>query len=154
MYQHAVSFLSTDKVNSDFPMSEKFLSNMIAIFNNKHVIHHSHVTGRAVGYNHDFCIERAKENYCTIPVFAHNQFRFDFFLFLKGIRPSVWETAGIDIGGKNLTDINFAIIRNQQSLESLSNSMTDVKREKVKKICRRFLCEKLMFLSEKMKSGC
>ena len=63
----------------------------------------------------------------------------------------MWETTGIDIGGKNPTDINFAIICNhvrfivtvkyfQQSLESLANSMTDVEREKVKK---------LMFLSEK-----
>ena len=43
---------------------------------------------------------------------AHNQFRFDFFLFLKGIRPSVWETTDISIGGKNSTNVNFAIIKN------------------------------------------
>ena len=72
----------------------------------------------------------------------------------------MWETTGIDIGGKNPTDINFAIICKQvcfidtvkyfqQSLESLANSMTNVEREKVKKICRRFLGETLMFLSKK-----
>ena len=82
-----------------------------------------------------------------------------FFLLLKGIRPSVWETSEIAIGGKNPTDVNFAIIRNQvrfidtvkyfqQSLGSLADNMTDIKRENVRKICRKFLAEKLMFLND------
>lgn len=53
-----------------------------------------------------------QRNYYTIPVLAHNQFRFNFFLFLKGIRPSVCETPDIAIGDKYPTDVNFAIIRN------------------------------------------
>ena len=44
---------------------------------------------------------------------AHNQIRSDLFLFFKGIRPSVWETSDISIGGRNPTDVNFAIIKNQ-----------------------------------------
>ena len=83
---------------------------MIAVFNNKHVINHSYVTGKILGYAHGFCNERVRENYYTIPVFAQNQFRFDFSLFFKGLRPSVWETTGIVIGGKNPTDVTFAII--------------------------------------------
>ena len=81
-----------------------------------------------------------------------------FFLLLKGIRPSVWETPEIAIGGKNPTDVNFAIIRNQvrfdtvkyfqQKLESLADYMTDIKRENLRKICRKFLAEKLMFLND------
>ena len=90
------------KVKGDFPISEKFLPNMISIARNKKVIHHSHVTGKIIGYTHNFCNQRTKENHYTIPVFAHNQFRFDFFLFLKEIRPSVWETSGIEISGRNL----------------------------------------------------
>ena len=81
------------------------------------------------------------------------------FLFLKGLRPSVWETTEISIGGKKPTDVNFAIIRNQvrfidtvkyfqQSLTSLAESMTDTERENVRKIRRRFLAEKLMFLTD------
>ena len=31
LYSVAIKFLPTDKVKGDFPMSEKFLSNMIAI---------------------------------------------------------------------------------------------------------------------------
>ena len=55
--QHAIFFLPTDMVKGDFPLSEKFLYNMIAVFNNNHVIHHSHVTGKIVGYAHEFCNE-------------------------------------------------------------------------------------------------
>ena len=92
-------------------------------------------------------------------VFAHNQFRFDFFLFLKGIRPSVWETSEISICGKNLTNVNFTIIRNQvkfidtvkyfqQSVASLADSMTDDERKNVRKSCRNFLAGKLLFLND------
>ena len=90
---------------------------------------------------------------------AHNHFRFDFFLFLKGLRLSFWESTDINIGGKNPTSINFAIIQNQvrfidmikyyqQSLASLASSMTDIERANIRKNCRRFLAEKLMFLTE------
>ena len=92
-------------------------------------------------------------------VFAHNQFRFDFLLFLKGIRPSVWETSDIFISGRNPTNVKFAIIGNQvkfidtvkyfqQSLASLADSMTDDKRKNVRKSCRNFLAGKLLFLND------
>lgn len=72
----------------------------------------------------------------------------------------MWETTGVEIGGKNPTDVNFAITRNkvrfidtvkyfQQSLGSLADSMTDIERKNFITICRRFLGEKLMLLSEK-----
>ena len=160
MYIAAVNFLLTDKVKRDFPLSKKFLSNMIAFTNNQRVIHHSHVTGKIIGYAHDFCNEKVKENYFTIPVFAHNQFRFDVFFFLKGIKPSVWETKQISIGGKNATSINFAIIKNQvqfidttnffqQSLATLGDSMTETERKNVRDLCQNFLRETLIFLTEK-----
>ena len=83
-----------------------------------------------------FAIKKLKKNYYTIPVFAHNQFRSDFFLVLKGLRPTVWRTQDISIGRRNPSNVNFAIIRNQvkfidtvkyfqQSLGNLANSMTD-----------------------------
>ena len=131
---------------------------MIAISKNKNVIHHSYITVKVIGYAHEFCNEQTRENYYTIQVFAHNQFRFDFFLFLKGIRPSVRGTKQINIGGKNPTDVNFAIIKHQvrfidtvkyfqQSLGSLADSMTDIERLKIRKLCRQFLGEKLMLLN-------
>ena len=60
----------------------------------------------------------------------------------------------ISIGGKNLTNVNFAIIRNQvkfdmvkyfqQSLTSLADSMTDNERKNVRISCRNFLADKLV----------
>ena len=117
------------------------------------------MTGKIIGHAHEYCNYQVRENYYTIPVIAHNQFRFDFFLFLKGLRPSVWETTETFIGGKNHTDVNFAIIQNQvrfidtlkyyqHSLANLASSMTDIERANVRKNCRRFLAEKLMFLTD------
>ena len=137
----------------------RFLQNLFFIHTNQVTVHHSHVTGKIIGYAHEYCNLQIRENYYTIPVTAHNQFRFDFFLFLKGLRPSVWETTDISIRGKNPTDVSFAIIENQvrfidtikyyqQSLASLASSMTDVEKENVRKNCRRFLAEKLMLLTE------
>ena len=56
----------------------------------------------------------------------------------------MWETSDISIGGKNRTNVNYAIIRNQvkfidtvkyfqRSLASLANSMTDEERKNVTK---------------------
>ena len=160
LYQHAINFIPTDKIQGGFPVSGKFLPNMISIVKNKFVIHHSHVSDKIISYAHDFCNQRRRENYYAIPVFAHNQFRFDFFLFLKGIRLSVWETTATEIGGKKQTDVNFAIIRNQvqfidtvkyfqQRLGSLADSITDIEKKNVRKMCGRFLADKLMFLNDK-----
>ena len=55
LYQHAINFIATDKIQGDFPVSEKFLPNMISIVKNKFVIHHSHVSGKIICYSHDFC---------------------------------------------------------------------------------------------------
>ena len=60
---------------------------------------------------------------------------------------------------KKPIDVNFATVQNQvrfidnikyyqQSLASLAASMTDIEKENVKKNCRKFLAEKLMFLND------
>ena len=162
LYQPAIHFLKNEKINVDVPISNKFLSNMVAIYENKKTIHHSHVTSEIIGYAHNFCNQKVKENYSTIPVFARSQFRFDFFLILKGLRPTVWRTQDISIGGKNPSNVNFAIIRNQvkfidtvkyfqQSLGNLANSMTDEERQNVRRTCRNFISNRLMFLTEENK---
>ena len=76
----------------------------------RHVLHHSHITGEIVGYAHSFCNRKVRENKDYIGVIAHNLFGFDFFFFLKGIRLSVWKTTNLAIGGSNLTNINYANI--------------------------------------------
>ena len=102
--------------------------------NEQQKIYHSHITGEIYGYAHWYCNKKVRENYCKIPVVAHNLFRFDFFFLAKGLRASVWKTRDIIRGGKNTTDINFASIGNQvqfldtikyfqQSLGALANSL-------------------------------
>ena len=86
--------------------SNNFLSNLAGIAANKPVVHHSHVSGKIIGFMHDFC----NQNYYTILVIAHNQFRFDFFFYRQGFRPTVWETTDINIGAKNASNLNFATI--------------------------------------------
>ena len=54
---------------------------MIDILKNQIILYHSHVTSKIIGYAHDLCNQKCRENYYTIPVMAHNQFRFDLFLF-------------------------------------------------------------------------
>ena len=77
-----------------------------------------------------------KENKTKISVIAHNLLRFYFFFLLKGLRAGVWKTRDTCIGGKNLTNINFANIGNQvtfidtikyfqQSLGMLASDLTD-----------------------------
>ena len=42
---------------------------------------------------------------------THNSFHFDMSFLLKGIRLSVWKTKDINMGGTNLTNINYSTIR-------------------------------------------
>ena len=72
LYRHAIGFQPTDKVKGEFPLSSKFLSNMVGIERNQRDIHHSHVTGKTIGYAHNFCNLKCRENYYTIPILAHN----------------------------------------------------------------------------------
>ena len=112
-------------------------------------LHHSHVTGEIIGYTHDFCNWVVRENRDIVSCIAHNFFKFDFYFLLKNIRLSVWRTKDINIGGKNLTDINFASIDNfrfidtmkyyQTSLAQLSETLTDDEKENIKKLTLRFL---------------
>ena len=93
LYKQSINFLPTDKIFSSerLIVSEKFLINLFYIYTNRHVVHHSHVTGKILGHAHEYCNCQIRETFYTIPIIAHNQFRFDFFLFLKGLRPSIWE---------------------------------------------------------------
>ena len=144
------------------PYSDGFLVNLSAIASSRPVVHHSHTPGKIVGFVHKFCNLKVRENYYTIPVIAHNQFRFDFFLILKGIRPTVWETMDIKIGGKNASNINFAAIANQvrfidiikyfqQSLAGLAESMNDEERQGIRDAFARVLQYKPLFCTFKEK---
>ena len=48
------------------PYSNNFLSNLAGIMSNKPVVHHSHVSGKIIGFVHDFCNQKVRE---TITLF-------------------------------------------------------------------------------------
>ena len=61
LYKHSMDFIPTDKVKRDFLISDKFLSNMIAIVKNQMVIHHSHVTVKSSVMHTTFAIKNGKK---------------------------------------------------------------------------------------------
>ena len=74
-------------------------------------LHHSHITGRIIGYSHDFCnttvVEKASPD---IPVTAHNFFGFDLYYFIKSYISSPWCSKSLNIAVNYLTHINFSNI--------------------------------------------
>ena len=119
------------------------------IVNVKIHLHHSHVTGKIIGYVHDFCNWQVRENYDVVSCIAHNFFKFDMFFFIKSIRLSVWRTKDINIGGKNLTEINYVSIDNFKfidtmkyyltSLRQLSETMSDKEKDNIAKLTVQFI---------------
>ena len=59
-------------------VTKEFFNNIKDLIYGGYVIHHSHVTGEIIGYLHDLCNKKIRENNNLIPVFAHNLFSFDF----------------------------------------------------------------------------
>ena len=61
LYEHSIKFVPTAKIKN--PILSKFSNSMIAIYRNQMDIHHSHTTRKIIGYAHNFCNLRCKENY-------------------------------------------------------------------------------------------
>ena len=112
-------------------------------------LHHSHITGKIIGYAHDFCNARVKENNIEIPIIAHNQFSFDLHYFIKGYIPSAWCWKELQIGGNNLTHINLSNIAGeikfidslkyyQKSLAELARTLSEEEKAAVKKLTEQF----------------
>ena len=83
------------------------------ITNVKIYLHHSHVTGKIIGYAHDFCNMKVRENQNQFSCIAYKFFGFDTLFLIKGIRPSAWGSKDANIGGTGVTNIKFANIGTQ-----------------------------------------
>ena len=90
-----------------------FFSSIYRLLQAKVHIHHSHVSGEIFGYAHDFCNWKVRENKYEIPLIGHNFLGFDIFYMVKGYRSSCWGTKEFSIGGTNLTNVNYANVKNQ-----------------------------------------
>ena len=74
LYKKSIRFLKNENIDLEMPYSGGFLANLFAIASSRPVIHHSHTSGKIVGFVHEFCNLKVRENYYTIPVIAHNHF--------------------------------------------------------------------------------
>ena len=147
-YNEIMKFPKTE-FESDAFTTKNLFELVHKIINVKIHLHHSHITGEIKGYTHDFCNWIIKENKDIVPCFAHNFFKFDFYFLLKNLRLSVYRTKDVNIGGNNLTDINFASIDNfkfidtikyyQTSLGQLSETTDENEKEKIEKLVIEFL---------------
>ena len=96
------------------------------ILNVKIHLHHSHVTGKILGYTHDFCNEKVRENKDVFSYVAHNFFGFELYFLIKGIRLSVWDTKNIKLGGSGLTNINFGSIAEMKLIDTMKYFLTSL----------------------------
>ena len=120
-------------------------------------IHHSHVTGKIIGYAHDFCNTRLIEaEKPEIPCFAHSLFGFDFFYFVKGFSATAWCSKKLNVGGNNLTHVNYASIQGeikfidslkyyQRSLAELTSTIEENEILRARKQMEKFLTNHLFF---------
>ena len=112
-------------------------------------LHHSHVTGKIIGYAHNFCNMKVSENQNQFSCIAHNFFGFDMFFLIKGIKLSVWGMKDVNIDRTGLTNINFASIGPQvkfigmmkyflTSLGQLAGTLNEIEKMRVEKLTVQF----------------
>ena len=85
IYNKLVVFPEAD-ISNETVTTDKFFGNVYCMIKVKMHLHHSHVTGEILGYGHDFCSWRVREDKTEFVVFAHSFFGFDMFYLLKGFQ--------------------------------------------------------------------
>ena len=97
-------------------------------------------------------MERLEKTIILFPLLHTTSFDLIFTFCKKGLRPSVWGTTDISIGGQNTTNINYAMIGSQvrfidsikffqTSLDKLPSNITE--KRVLKKTFELLFCEQL-----------
>ena len=118
-----------------------FFTNLHHLIKMKNHLHHSHITGKILGFPHDFCNTKATKK--IAPVIALNLFGFHLYYFIKGYIAFTWCSKELNFGGTNLTQINFSNITGeikfidslkyyQKSLGQLASTLSDEEKLSVK----------------------
>ena len=150
LYDHLMNFPEVKFDEIKTITTNGFMLNLHRMINYKVHVHHSHITGEIIGYAHDFCNWKVRENNFLIPLIGHNFLGFDIYYMVKGYISSVWGTNDFNMGGTNLTNMNFANISSQvkiidtfkyyqTSLANISSTMTLEEKEKTVKATGSFL---------------
>ena len=64
---------------SDVLVTKNFFDRVLNLPFGDVLVHHLDINGEIIGFEHDFCNRKLKENQSLIPAIAHNLFKFDFF---------------------------------------------------------------------------
>ena len=152
-----IIFLPLSDIEYDTVKTDKFFIHVHRLIKGKVHLHHSHMTGKILGYSHDFCntsvIEKTRSE---IPFVAHNFFGFDVFYFLKMYIALAWCSNKLNIGSTNLTHVIYGIINNeiklidslkyyQKSLADLSSTLTKDEKKAAEKLAKQFLNQHYYF---------
>ena len=152
-----IVFLRQSEIEYDTITTDKFFIHVHRLIKGKVRLHHSHITGEILGYSYDFCntvvIEKTRPE---IPFVAHNCFGFDIFYFLKTYIATAWYSKKLNIGGTNLTHVDYGIINDeiklidslkfyQKSLSELSSTLTKEEKKAVKQLTKQFFNQHYYF---------
>ena len=149
VYDMLVYFPNSNIQYETFTTSAFFI-NVHHLIKMKIHLHHSRITGKILGYAYDICNTKVTEKSDpNILVIAHNLFSFDLYYFIKGYIASAWCSKQSNIGGTNLTQINFSNITGeikfidslkyyQNSLAELASTLSDEEKISVKKLTEQF----------------
>ena len=133
-----------------------FLGKIYKILNAKVHLHHPHVSGEIHGYSHDYCNWKSRENKQYVPLIGHNFLGFDIFYMVKGYRSVCWGTKDFNMGGTNLTNVNFANIGSQvkiidtlkyyqTTLTNITSTTDEIEKSQIKKTVQNFLLKHTYF---------
>ena len=133
-----------------------FMKEIYKVVNFKVHIYHSHVTGKILGYSHDFCNWKVRENQLFVSLIGHNFLGFDIYYMVKEYRSVTWGTKEFHMGGTNLTNVNFANISSQvkiidtlkyyqTSLANISSTANEIEKRNIKESINFFLTKHYYF---------
>ena len=133
-----------------------FLNKIYKILNARVHLNHSHISGEIHGYSHDYFNWKSRENKQYVPLIGHNFLGFDIFYMVKGYRSVCWETKDFNMGGTNLTNVNFANIGSQVkiidtlkyyqiTLANIASTADEIEKSQIKENVQNFLLKHAYF---------
>ena len=133
-----------------------FLNKIYKILNARVHLNHSHISGEIHGYSHDYFNWKSRENKQYVPLIGHNFLGFDIFYMVKGYRSVCWETKDFNMGGTNLTNVNFANIGSQVkiidtlkyyqiTLANITSTADEIEKSQIKENVQNFLLKHAYF---------
>ena len=105
VYQQVFNFPGNNDEIKVF-VSKNSFDSVLNILHSDCDLHHSHVTGKIIGYTHNFCNQKVRENKKRLQP-LRTTFSYLTFFVMKDLRLCVWRTKNLNIGGKGINNPNY-----------------------------------------------